>query len=371
MLKVVFFLLVFLICGCTKNGTDSEEDGANENITTVLETRNGIAYLPDENERFTGKYEMYYSDGTSLACTLESMVLAQEKIKIEQGKNETERPEPEIEAENKKESGFFKWWRKLNKSKSKQSQQGQKCYDENFIDGKKNGLTIHWDENGQKVYEINYKDGKRNGLETWWCTNNKEKICEQIAYKDGKKDGLEIKWDEYRKRLWKTKYIDGQEAGGLSGQELANATKKMNGDYDAIEEITWYKDKSTSDCCKTGIYLYIGKRKAKNPTLRLKILYYAENWLFIDSFIVVADGKKFDKELAVFKRDNSSGLMWEWHDKLADDGDIEMIKAIIGSKSVVIRLNGSIRYSDYIVTPQEKEAMQNVLDTYEALGGAL
>lgn len=63
-----------------------------------LDIRNNIAYLPNENKPFTGKYEEYHSNG-------------------------------------------------------------KKYIEINYKDGKRNGLLTIWDENEQKIGKLNYKDG--------------------------------------------------------------------------------------------------------------------------------------------------------------------------------------------------------------------
>ena len=49
------------------------------------------------------------------------------------------------------------WW----------DEKGKKVEEENYINGKQDGLDVHWHNNGQKSYEANFKDGKRIS-EKWW-----------------------------------------------------------------------------------------------------------------------------------------------------------------------------------------------------------
>ena len=51
------------------------------------------------------------------------------------------------------------------------------------------GKVFRLYKNGQKDYEINYKDGKREGLATAWHENGLKKA--EGNYKDGKEDGEE------------------------------------------------------------------------------------------------------------------------------------------------------------------------------------
>ena len=54
--------IVFFISGCDSNGF-LEKIGLKEKITTVIQTRNELVYLPNSDESFTGKYVTYYSNG--------------------------------------------------------------------------------------------------------------------------------------------------------------------------------------------------------------------------------------------------------------------------------------------------------------------
>ncbi|MDD1611220.1 MAG: hypothetical protein LUO95_11705 [Methylococcaceae bacterium] len=63
MKKIICVLaVVTFISGCNSN-TLLEKKESNEKITNVIQIRNEIAFLPNENEPFTGKYEEYYSNG--------------------------------------------------------------------------------------------------------------------------------------------------------------------------------------------------------------------------------------------------------------------------------------------------------------------
>ncbi len=151
-------------------------------------------------------------------------------------------------------------------------------------------------------------------------------------------------------------------------ERIAQATKRMSKEYDELEGITWYKDLSTHPY-ETSFHLYFGKKKAGSPWLRLKIRYYSDDWLFIKSFFVVADGKRFEKNDVNFERDHGSGAIWEWYDENVSKSDIEMIKAIIESNKATIRFIGNQYHRDHKITKKEKRALQNVIDAFKALGG--
>jgi hypothetical protein len=69
------------------------------------------------------------------------------------------------------------------------------------------------------------------------------------------------------------------------------------------------------------------------------------------------------------KRDNGAVRVWEWIDVPMDKEKYQIIKAIIESKKTILRYQGDTYYQDRIITDTEKQALQNVLNAYEAMGG--
>jgi len=96
-------------------------------------------------------------------------------------------------------------------------------------DGKFDGKSTWWYENGQKGLEKNYKDGKLDGKVTWWYgyynirdniitpLYNDIKLDGQIwseeHYKDGKLDGKWTTWSASGQIRSEKHYKDGKEDG--------------------------------------------------------------------------------------------------------------------------------------------------------------
>jgi antitoxin component YwqK of YwqJK toxin-antitoxin module len=135
--KMKYFIgiltIVVFISGCNSKRF-LEKMGLEEELTNVIQIRNEIAYLPDENDPFTGKYVEYYSTN------------------------------------------------------------GQKKSETSYKDGKQNGLFTSWYENGKMKSEANYSDGEVNGLFSWWYENGQK--MSETDYIDGKANGVTIEWDE-------------------------------------------------------------------------------------------------------------------------------------------------------------------------------
>ena len=67
---------------------------------------------------------------------------------------------------------------------------GEKKFELNFKDGKKEGLEAKWYANGQKNREVNYKDGKRDGLYVMWYEDGQK--AREANFKGGKE--ISEKW---------------------------------------------------------------------------------------------------------------------------------------------------------------------------------
>jgi len=91
-------------------------------VSVLLEMRNGLVYLPNQEEPFTGR---------------------------------------NIGTDNN----------------------GRMKFDTNYKDGKPHGKQSSWFKNGLKSSEENYKDGKAHGKRTWWHKNGQKWLEEN--YKDG------------------------------------------------------------------------------------------------------------------------------------------------------------------------------------------
>lgn len=155
---------------------------------------------------------------------------------------------------------------------------------------------------------------------------------------------------------------------------LANATKLMRTSYDDVNEITWYYDKSTPKYTNSkSIHLYMGKQKDEAPWIRFRIQYAADTWLFVKSFTIKTDTDThtITTSYGEVETDNGGGGIWEWYDVPMTNTLYALCKEIISSKNPKLRYVGNQYHKDKLITAQEKQAMQNVLNAYEALGGKL
>jgi len=182
-------------------------------------------------------------------------------------------------------------------------------------------------------------------------------------------------------KIKKEKELILEEQKKLKKTIIEQATKKMRKKVDKLENITWYRDRTSPQYTNyNGFFLYIGDRGFDYPTLRLRIQYKDSDWLFIEKYIIYVDGLKYktiETKYGDVERDNGSGGVWEWLDipvnKNSEDivNDFDVIRAIINGKDVKLKFIGSQYSKVKTITKTQKNALKNVLEVYEVLGGEL
>lgn len=159
--------------------------------------------------------------------------------------------------------------------------------------------------------------------------------------------------------------------------KLEEAKKQMRIKIDELEDIVWYYDKSSPQYVNyNGFFLYVADLGIGYLSLRFRIQYKGDNWLFIQKYIIYIDGVKYktiEPEYGDVKRDNGTGGVWEWIDLPVNEYNNEtlndkLIFEIISiSTDVKIRLIGKNRIVDKTITENQKKAIKNVLEIYELL----
>ena len=172
-------------------------------------------------------------------------------------------------------------------------QDGQKKEEVFYENGKQDGLSIFWYENGRKKYEGNYKEGKQDGLETVWDGNGQKKS--ETNYKDGKKDGLLTRWHENGQKSSEGNYKDGRQDGlWTSWQEDGNLTRK-----------TKYKDETRT---VTHYWVSTGKKKQEDTYKNNKRDGLLTKW-FENGQKETEVNYKSGKRLGVFKEWDENGTL--------------------------------------------------------------
>ncbi|MEX1014387.1 MAG: hypothetical protein WDZ80_04470 [Candidatus Paceibacterota bacterium] len=142
---------------------------------------------------------------------------------------------------------------------------------------------------------------------------------------------------------------------------------KLISRYDEMEDRRIYSDPSTgNNKADDELSLFLVEQE-ENLQLVLSKTYSANNWLFINSMIVLADGQRFTFENLydqVARETTSIGIK-ETFQSSVDDELEEAIRAIANAKEAKIRLSGENSYRDIEITEREKRALRNVLAVYD------
>ncbi len=161
------------------------------------------------------------------------------------------------------------------------------------------------------------------------------------------------------------------ENDSLRKELLSSASKKMRVKVDDMNEITWYFDKTSPQFVNyNGFFIYVGLGTDRKPFLKLSIQYAADDWLFIDKYIIKVDEKLYtisENSYGEIKTDNGNGGIWEWLSRDVGESELEIIKAVANGTNVKIRFEGKRYYKDKMITEEQKLALKNILSFYESL----
>ncbi|MBR6506093.1 MAG: hypothetical protein IKT37_00635 [Clostridia bacterium] len=157
------------------------------------------------------------------------------------------------------------------------------------------------------------------------------------------------------------------------GKRLLNS---MNANRDEVRSITFYYHKNFPYSSRgywitderSFVLPYIGMND-NNIWLRIVCNYTGSNWLFFEKITYHIDGENSYEFFDYFDvtRDNDSGDVWEYVDRLAEESEIELLWAIANSEKTIIRFEGDNKYRDFTVSEKDKEAIRQTLTAYEIL----
>ena len=256
-----------------------------------LQDRGGVTYLPNTQEPFSGYAKrVYENDQVALLAQFKDGYVVRLKQWLENGTPRwrvgymegkvgmegmpyygTASALPITSARSRFTTGTVRVFTVLKKLEeyghgpvTTWHENGQKSSEENYKDGKRDGLAKGWHENGQKSGEVTYKDGKEDGLWTSWYENGQKRY--EINYKDGKLMSAEI-WKPNGEKCPVTNVKDGngvtvwyyEQVTGISRHtykdgELVEISRHIYKDGELVEiSREPYKD-GKEDGLKTGWY---------------------------------------------------------------------------------------------------------------------
>lgn len=150
--------------------------------------------------------------------------------------------------------------------------------------------------------------------------------------------------------------------------------------------ITWVLPKSRPEYINmNGICTYFCIDEYGKPSnLRFLIQYYADEFLFIDSYTFIIDGNSYDfsnpnVEMGDDRKFDGDldYMVWEWSDTGVAQNDqvVQILDAIKNAKEVKIRFNDNFiegeEYKEKTLTQKDIKAITQPIEYFEALGGSL
>lgn len=153
---------------------------------------------------------------------------------------------------------------------------------------------------------------------------------------------------------------------------LSGLKKKFNFRKDDFSEppMEWVEHKAVPNYADINyVYCYFSYADGISYNPRIVFRYSDDDWLFIEYCIINADGEIFKYRPSEFKRDNGSGVIWEWSDNLINSSDLRMINAIVNSKEVKIKYIGNQYSNVRKISKKEKTEIGQTMELYKRLGG--
>lgn len=157
----------------------------------------------------------------------------------------------------------------------------------------------------------------------------------------------------------------------IDSAKVAKLKSKFREKKDEFQGFTWITHKSAPKYVSAnGIYTYFGIKDGEPVTPRLKIQYASSDWLFIESYTFLIDGKIYEFSAPEMERDNDS-YIWEWSDSSTNENDETraIYRALLNAKEAKIRFNGQQYNESRELTPKELQSIVETYEYYKALGG--
>lgn len=150
--------------------------------------------------------------------------------------------------------------------------------------------------------------------------------------------------------------------------DKAEAKKLLAGlakEVDKIEGITWYKHKSISSLPKNQLYFYFGIKEGRPTALRSVMMYYGDDWIFAEKYVIAAGNRPQLRGSARFNRDHTT-TVWETADVVVDDKMADVLMAMLQTNDVTLRLQGKY-VKDIKLSKAQTKAAVETLKAYAAV----
>lgn len=198
-----------------------------------------------------------------------------------------------------------------------------------------------------------------------------------VAFKLYNPSGEDISDIEfYSKQDIENRYIDEflspkSNVDSVKIQELLPYFSVKKDEFDPQGRI-WYKPQSAPQYTnQNGIYFYFAVKDGKPLSLRFRVQYYAEDWLFFNKLQFSIDDKAYEYIPSNTETDSGNGgKIWEWFDESLTNMDKDLVYALVDANSAKMKFIGRQYYNIKSITKKQIDDMKRTLDLYRAMGGA-
>jgi len=155
--------------------------------------------------------------------------------------------------------------------------------------------------------------------------------------------------------------------GMMDSPSVKKMLTKFRKKKDEFRDLVFYEHISTPRYnSANAVYLYFSTHQSTVNPLRLKLQYYADDWLFIRGCTFLIDGQSYDLRTGSFERDNDSDI-WEWYDEELTYSSAEIVEKLLKCKSAKVRFQGSQYYDDKVITAKQLAAMRETVALFNKL----
>lgn len=145
----------------------------------------------------------------------------------------------------------------------------------------------------------------------------------------------------------------------------------MRLEEDKVRGLKFYYSKTQPYYADVRCYImpYIGV-DGTHSWLCARYHYTGDDWVFFKKITFAVDGTNYYKYYNYndLIRDNAYGDVWEYVNTAdVSDSDVELFLAIANSNETIVRFEGDEYYYDFTVPAKDKQAIKEVLTTYNAM----
>lgn len=153
-----------------------------------------------------------------------------------------------------------------------------------------------------------------------------------------------------------------------NSKKTADLKKFMQIEFDKYQDVTYVSHKPWVGNSDFRLNCTFEIKDEKPSNLRLNIVYYGKDWLYINKIIFLIDGKKYELPVDP-KRIVEGGYAVEKASSLAAGITLEIINQLMINDKVEFRYVGKDYFKDNKNLSIDLKRLRKVVEYYRALGG--